>query len=291
MTINDNSNAPCPPLSQYELGHTIAIACQADQRFSYCLYVPPALKDAESRASARVLVAVHGTGRGNQTMRDLFVPLADKLGLIVMAPLFPAGIIDPHDRDNYKYIEYKDIRFDRVVLAMLDEVGRRYGVPVDRVAMFGFSGGAHFAHRFLYLHPERLEAVSACAPGSPTLLDESRDWWVGVRNIEQRFGRPLDHEALRKVAIHLAVGDADTDTDEITHFEGSPHWMEGANDAGVTRVERLRSLTASLAAKGLNVELDVLPGVRHECGPLAASAMAFFERVLAASPQAMADYA
>ncbi|MGH6781071.1 MAG: hypothetical protein ACREB5_03055, partial [Sphingomonadaceae bacterium] len=223
VMASNNINEPDPPLSAYELGRTAAIACQADQRFSYCLYVPPALSDAGSRAGARVLVALHGTERGNQAMRDLFMPLADKLGLIVVAPLFPAGIIDPHDRDNYKYIEYEGIRFDRLMLAMLDEIGARYGVPVDRVAMFGFSGGAHFAHRFLYLHPERLEAVSVCAPGSPTLFDDSRDWWVGVRDIEQRFGRPIDREALRRVAVHLAVGDDDTDTHEITHREGSTY--------------------------------------------------------------------
>lgn len=280
MTIIENNTAPDPPLSRYEIGRTVAIACQADQRFSYCLYVPPQLAEAGRLASASVLVAIHGTERGNQAMRDLFVPLAERLGLIVLAPLFPAGIVDPHDRDNYKYVEYQGIRFDLLVLAMLDEVGTRYGVPVERFAMFGFSGGAHLAHRFLYLHPERLSAVSVCAPGSPTLLDDSRDWWVGVRDIEQRFGRPVDRDALRRVAIHLAVGDADTDTDEITHSPGSAYWMEGANDAGVTRVERLQTLAASLIAGGLAVEVDLLPGVRHERDRLVTSANVFFEHAL-----------
>ncbi|WP_107966464.1 alpha/beta hydrolase [Sphingomonas oleivorans] len=288
MTI-DNGNEPDPPLSRYEIGRTAAIACQADQRFSYCLYVPPSLADAGRLAEARILVVIHGTERGNQAMRDLFVPLADRLGLIVMAPLFPAGIIDPYDRDNYKYVEYNGIRFDHLMLAMLDEIGARYGVPVERISMFGFSGGAHLAHRFLYLHPERLDALSVCSPGSPTLLDETRDWWVGVRDIEQRFGRPLDKAALRKVAVHLAVGDADTDTDEITHSEGSPLWMEGANDAGVTRVDRLLSLAASLRENGLGVQVDLLPGIRHERQALADSAIVFFESVLAVKPQMVAD--
>lgn len=280
MTVQDSNNAFDPPLSQYEIGRTTAIACQADQRFSYCLYVPPTLVKTRALSSARVLVAIHGTERGNQAMRDLFVPLADRLGLIVLAPLFPAGILDPHDRDNYKYVEYRGIRFDHLVLAMVDEVGARYGVPVASIAMFGFSGGAHLAHRFLYLHPQRLAAVSACAPGSPTLLDESRDWWVGVRDLEQRFGRGLDREAMRRVAVHLAVGDKDTDTHEITHSPGSTYWMEGANDAGVTRVERLKSLATSLVAGGVAVDVDILRGVGHERDPLAASAIHFFDRVL-----------
>ncbi len=265
-------------LSEYELGQTTVVACQADQRFSYCLYVPPALNEPGARERAAVLVAVHGSGRGNQAIRDAFMPLADALGVIVLAPLFPCGIVDPLDRDNYKYIEYEGIRFDLVVLAMLAEVNSRYGVPVERVSMFGFSGGAHFAHRFLYLHPERLDAVSVCAPGSPTLLDHSRDWWVGVGDLEARFGRQLDQAALRRVAVHLAVGADDTDTHEITHATGSPHWMTGANDSGGTRVERLKMLAASLHAGGVAAEIDILPGVRHESGPLIASASAFFER-------------
>ncbi|MBX9898940.1 MAG: hypothetical protein K2Y17_13815 [Qipengyuania sp.] len=273
-----NQTARDAELSDYELGQTTVVACQADQRFSYCLYVPPALNERGARAAAEVLVAVHGSGRGNQAMRDAFMPLADALGVIVLAPLFPCGIVDALDRDNYKYIEYEGIRFDLVLLAMLGEVSARYGVPVERVSMFGFSGGAHFAHRFLYLHPERLDAISVCAPGSPTLLDPSRDWWVGIRDLETRFGRPLDNVALRRVAVHLAVGGDDTDTHEITHRPGSPHWMPGANDSGVTRVERLTTLAASLHAGGVVAELDILPGVRHESGPIIASASAFFER-------------
>lgn len=268
-------------LSAYELGRTTVVACQADPRFSYCLYVPAALSTAGAWDRASVLVAVHGTERGNQALRDAFAPLAERLGAIVLAPLFPSGIGDPSDRDNYKYIEYQGIRFDLVLLSMLAEVGARYGVPVERVSMFGFSGGAHFVHRFLYLHPECVHAISVCAPGSPTLLDASRDWWVGVRDLEARFGRALDAAALKRVAIHLAVGADDTDTHEITHAPGSRHWMLGANDAGVTRVDRLKTLAASLAAGGVAAELEILPGVRHESAPLVAAATAFFERACA----------
>lgn len=274
-----------PEFSSYEVGRTGAIACQADQRFSYCLYVPPRLVAAGGLSSAQILVAIHGTGRGNHAVRDLFVPLADQLGLIVLAPLFPAGIIDPQDRDNYKYVEFEGIRFDLLVLAMIEEIGRKYGVPTGQFAIFGFSGGAHLAHRMIYLHPDRLTAVSACAPGSPTLLDLSRDWWIGIRDIERRFGTPIDLEAMHRVAIHLAVGEDDIDTSEITHAPGGRHWLPGANDSGVTRVERLKTLSANLTANGLDVITETLPGVAHECAPLAAAAAAFLNERLATHAQ------
>jgi poly(3-hydroxybutyrate) depolymerase len=267
-----------PSLSPYDVGRTPATACRADQRFSYCLYAPK----SGAAADRRILVAVHGTERGNQAMRDLFSDLAEALNLIILAPLFPCGIDEPHDRDNYKYIEYRGIRFDLILLSMIEEVAARYAVSADQVAMFGFSGGAHFVHRFFYLHPRKLSALSVCAPGSPTLLDSNRPWWVGVADMEERFGCPLDLPALRAVPVHLAVGDADTDTWEITHKPGGAHWMEGANAAGVTRIERLRALQASLAAAGIEVQMDILPGVRHQRDALAQAAIAFFTKVLGA---------
>ena len=261
--------------SAYDLKRTPATACKADQRFSYCLYVPPELDPAK----ARVLVAIHGTERDHAALRDLFAPLAEQHGLIVIAPLFPCGINDPRDRENYKYIEYGDIRFDTLVLSMVDEVTERYGISADRFGLFGFSGGGHFVHRFFYMHPQRLDAVSICSPGSVTLLDQQRDWWVGVADMEARFGRWLDLPAMRRTRVHVAVGGADDATWEITHKPGSAAWMPGANDAGVTRVERAASLERSLREGGINVHFDILPGVRHERDRLVASATKFFDSV------------
>lgn len=260
-------------MGPYRLGKTPARACAFDQRFTYCLYVPRDL-DPES---ARILIAIHGTERANQEFRDAFVDYADANNLIVLAPLFPGGIIDPDDLDNYKYIEYEGIRFDHVVLHMIGEVESYYGLQPRPLLMFGFSGGAHFSHRFLYLYPQRLEAVSICSPGSPTLLDLDQPWWIGVADMEQRFGRALDLDAIRRVDIHLAVGGDDTNASEIIHQPGSRLWMPGANDGGATRVERLASLAASLKSHGVGFEYDVLPGVRHDRAALVASAIDFFD--------------
>ncbi|MFV3131102.1 hypothetical protein [Niveispirillum sp. KHB5.9] len=260
----------------YDIGRTPATACRIDQRFSYCLYVPARVVENPA-AAGRILAVVHGTDRGNQALRDLFVPYAEATDSIILAPLFPCGIGEPQERDNYKYIDYQGIRFDLLLLDMVDEVSARYGVDAGRFDLFGFSGGAHFAHRFLYLHPSRLRALSVGAPGSPTLLDSTRPWWVGVADLEQKFAVRLNPDAMKDVRIHLVVGSDDTDTWEITHSPGSRHWMEGANDTGVTRVERLRSLAANLQANGLDARLELLPGVRHARDALSAAAIRFLE--------------
>lgn len=286
--MHQPNDKPSRDLSAYDFGRTTVYACQADQRFSYCLYVPAALREPQAREGAGVLVVVHGTERANQALRDSFAPLADALNLIVLAPLFPGGIGAAGERDAYKYIEDKGLRYDHVLLDMLAEVGGRYGVPTERFMMFGFSGGAHFAHRFLYLHPERLSAVSACAPGSPTLLDPDRDWWVGIAGVRERFGRDIDLEAVRRVQVHLAVGRDDRDTDEITHAPGGAYWMPGANDSGRTRVDRLLKLAGNLEAAGVPARVDVLDGVTHSLDPMVGAASAFFRDLISPEPISLA---
>jgi hypothetical protein len=127
-----------------------------------------------------------------------------------------------------------------------------------------FSGGGHFTHRFAILHPGKLWAASIGASGSVTLLDPSRDWWVGIRDIQRRFGIAFDREALARVPVQMLVGDADLETWEITHKPGGKYWMEGANDAGRTRPERLRALAGSFREAGVEVTFELVPGVSHE---------------------------
>lgn len=246
----------------YEFGPTAIFASRVDPRFHYCLYVPPSVADG---APVDLLVAVHGSSRTSfLEFRDGFAEFGLWNRCAVLCPVFPIGPRGDGARNGYKYMEEGDIRYDRILLAMVEEVAATYRQDWRRFAIFGFSGGAHFAHRFAILHPRRLWAAAVGAPGSVTLLDPTRDWWVGIRDLEQRFGIAFDREALARVPVQMLVGDADLETWEITHREGSPHWMQGANDAGRTRPERLQALRASFEAAGVTVRFDLVPGVSHD---------------------------
>lgn len=248
--------------SLYDIGHTVIFASKADPRFQYCMYVPPA---AETGAPIDLLVAVHGTGRTSfLDFRDGFSEFGLWNNCAILCPIFPVGVLGDGARSGYKYLIEGDIRYDRVLLDMVAEVAAKYSQNWDRFAMFGFSGGGHFTHRFAILHPERLWAASIGAPGSVTLLDAEQDWWVGIRDLADRFGKGFDAQALARVPVQMVVGGADLETWEITHKEGSAYWMAGANDAGATRPDRLRALQASFKAQGVSVRLDVLPGVAHD---------------------------
>lgn len=246
----------------YDLGHTAIFASRDDPRFHYCLYVPPAVGHGRK---VDLLVAVHGTSRTSfLDFRDGFAEFGRWNDVAVLCPVFPVGVLGDGARSGYKYMIEGDIRYDQVLLAMVEEVAEKYRQDWQRFAVFGFSGGGHFTHRFAILHPGKLWAASVGAPGSVTLLDPKRDWWVGIRDLPARFGTAFDPAALARVPVQMIVGDADLETWEITHKPGGAYWMESANDAGRTRPERLRALAASFERAGVQVRFDLLPGVSHE---------------------------
>ncbi len=261
---------PIPHLGQivpgrYDTGATTVYASRNDPRFSYCLYVPSALGRGD--APREIVVAVHGSPRTFMDFRDRFGDFAEAHDVIVVSPLFPVGLDGDAKGDDYKYLSKGGIRYDHVLLDIVDEVRARFAIAAPKFGLFGFSGGAQFVNRFLLLQPGALWAASLGAPGSVTVIDDTRDWWVGTRDIEACFGAPLDREALRRVPVQLLVGSDDVETDEITHREGGRFWMAGANSAGRSRPERLETLRESLALEGIVVSHEVMPGAGHDAAP------------------------
>jgi pimeloyl-ACP methyl ester carboxylesterase len=247
----------------YDLGAGTIYASRGDPRFSYCTYVPEHIGRPGTRVM-QLVVVMHGTGRAFTEYRDAFAEFARWNDCIVLCPLFPANVLGDGNLGGFKHLAEGDIRYDRVLLDMVAEVGEKFGCDFERFALFGYSGGGQFANRFALLHPESLWAVSIGAPGSVTLIDAGHDWWVGTRDVAQRFGKPLDLPALRRLPVHMVVGKADLETWEITHQPGRTYYMAGANDAGRTRPERLDSLRRSFEAAGVRVTLDLVDNVPHD---------------------------
>jgi dienelactone hydrolase len=245
--------------ASYDIGKTAIYSAKVDPRFQYCLYVP-----TQIGPRTELVICIHGSSRTSfLEFRDGFAEFGRWNDCAILCPIFPMGPLGDDARSGYKYMREGDIRYDRVLLGIVEEVAKKYGRTWDDFAMFGFSGGGHFTHRFAILHPCKLWAACVGAPGSVSLLDQERDWWVGIRNLEETFGIAFDRAALARVPVQMLVGDADLETWEITHQPGGRYWMEGANDAGRTRPERLRALQKSFEAAGVTVRFDLVPGVSH----------------------------
>ncbi|WP_439578846.1 alpha/beta hydrolase [Elioraea sp.] len=267
-------------LTRYDTGVTPYWALQAEPRVGYRLCVPRGY-DPGGTSRHRLLVALHGSMREDHAVP--FQSLVGATGAIVLAPMFPGGLAIPGDLDAYKFLRFEGFACDRLLFTMIAEVARKYRLECDgtRFALFGFSGGAQFAHRFLYLYPEHLRAVSLAAPGLITLLDDRLPWWVGTGGMAAAFGaRRIDRAAVARVPVQIVVGSADDDPTEIAIREGAHDWMPGVNDAGPTRLDRATALVASLSDAGLTVRQDVVQGAGHDHLALIPAATAFLVAVL-----------
>ncbi|MFI6086278.1 alpha/beta hydrolase [Streptomyces sp. NPDC051217] len=258
------------PVEFYHSGSTAFFASQKDQRFSYCLYVPAAYKTATTPLP--LVVLVHGTQRMAERYRNEFRDFAEEHACVVLAPLFPAGIVVPGDLHGYKKIDGHGVRYDHVLLDIVEEVGQRYRVNTERLLLQGFSGGGQFAHRFAYLHPERLAAVSIGAPGRVTRISQDVPWWPGTANMKEVFGKDLSLPELRDTKVQMVVGGNDTETWEIAE--------PGLDAGGDTRVERLISLRDNFRQNGIEVRFDIVPGVAHSGLEILPTAQEFFSTVL-----------
>lgn len=268
-------------LSFYERGATTMFACQYDSRFSFCAYIPKSYQE-DGEEDWPLAVVVHGTARTAQGYRDAFADFAEATGTIILAPLFPAGIASPWEVSSYKYIKWGDLRFDYILLSMIDQLSEKVRIKKDQFLLFGFSGGGHFAHRFYYLHPERLLGVSIGAPGVITYLDPSKPFYVGTKDWEEVFGKKISLEEMRRVPVQMVIGSEDNETWEIND-KASAHWMEGTDAYGQTRLERLAALRDQFEQEGISVRYDVVPGVAHDGGKVLAEVKEFFADVLAKS--------
>jgi dienelactone hydrolase len=266
-----------PVAASYLKGRTPIFAARSDQRLSYCLHVPSG--HAGSDRPLPLVVLVHGTARSGPQYRDGFSDWAEEHNAVVLAPLFPGGIAAPGELHSFKFLMADDLRYDRILLDMVEEVGESFNVDTERFLLHGFSGGGQFSHRFFYLHPDRLRAVSIGAPGRVTLLDDTKDWWLGTRDLEERSGIRVDAERLRGVPVHMVVGALDTETWEINNV-GDSNWLDGADAVGETRVQRLDALRRNFEDHGIAVEYEIVPGVGHRGSLVRPAVQRFFSSVL-----------
>lgn len=225
---------------------------------AYFEYIP-----VDASEGAPVLVLVHGISRRAAQLIFRFREQADKHGLVLVAPLYQKVIYGQYQQ----VIDPGGPRSDLALLDILAQLRQDWQAEIGQVHVFGFSGGAQFAHRFALLHPERVSSLCLAAAGWYTMPDASRRYPYGVRT------HPLGAAAYdldRYLAIdrHVFVGEDDVLRD--ASLRQSPRLDR---DQGVNRVERARRwierMDAASAARGAmphRSTLDILPGLGHSFG-------------------------
>jgi poly(3-hydroxybutyrate) depolymerase len=266
-------------------GSSPAWTCISDNRFCYFLYIPRNYYILpQSQLPLNLIVLVHGSGRNPYTLRREFSSFAETHSCALLAPLFPVGLIDAQDTVNYKYIKYKDIRYDQVLLAMIDEAAARFGrIDTSRFCLYGYSGGGQFVHRFAYLHPRRVRALACGAPGTQTMLNWEESFPDGVRDWEDVFGAPLDVKAVMDIPSMFVAGDQDTDIFYAIARgrikDGQEHDQEVMARFKDGRYGATRRLCENWVKVGVKECVMVsVEGARHEERPMLESVKRFFEK-------------
>lgn len=243
--------------------------CPSDPRFHYWVHLPDYYAEKE-KTNYQLMVLIHGTGCAIESYLREAREWADRNRVALLAPIFPGGLIDRNDFNSYKLLSCDRIRYDMILLSMIEDMEMRYpGVFADEFFLFGHSGGGQFANRFLYVHPERLKAVSIGAPGRPTFLESEEPYFWGVKDFRDYFDQELDLDLIREVPVQITVGEKDTK-------------FIGESAYGTNRVERMKSLKKNFEDNQMAVELEILQGLGHGCGEKARvqAAQRFFEKYL-----------
>jgi pimeloyl-ACP methyl ester carboxylesterase len=144
-----------------------------------------------------------------------------------------------------------------------------------KIIMEGFSASGMFVNRFCILHPERVLAATAGAPGGFPMLPveeykgERLRYPVGIADLDTVAGRPFEAEAFSKVRLMIYMGEEDKN-DSVPYADS---FEPGDSKLiislfGDNVLERFRKVEEIYEEAGFkNVEFKVYPGVGHRIMP------------------------
>lgn len=229
-----------PPRPQF-------VKCPGEPSREYYLLLPATL-----RPGAEPLVLVHGISRNAPELVLRFAEVAARHGVPLIAPLFR--------RESYG--QYQQVidprggqRSDLALLDILGDAARRFGLATGQIAIFGFSGGAQFAHRFALFHADRVRTCVPASAGWYTMPDPDLYWPLGL----DRSPLPI-HRLAQSVQFHVIVGQRDRGDDDALRHDPALDALQGDN-----RRARAGNWHRALRKAGWNrvSSLTVLPRTRH----------------------------
>lgn len=209
---------------------------------------------------ARVFVAVHGISRNVQEHASLFAPYCEAHGVMLVAPHFTEDKSKDYQRLGRLG---RGPRSDAALDSILEEIHEATGAATERIYLFGFSGGAQFAHRYAMAYPHRVARAVIAAAGWYTFPDRRKRFPYGTRRSQDLPEVRFDPEAFLQVPMTVIVGDRDiTDID----LRRTPRVNR---QQGETRLERARNWVEAMRATARSyrleplVNLETIPGGDH----------------------------
>lgn len=171
------------------------LEAQVKVEMRYLLYLP---KDYDKQQSWPVLLFLHGSGERGDDLELVKVHGPPKL--IAAGKDFPFIVVSPQcPKDQW----WEPIE----LIALLDEIGRKFKVDADRVYLTGLSMGGFGTWRLAAYAPTRFAAIAPiCGGGEPYWAKQfaKLPTWAFHGALDE--GVPLDRSAEMVVSLKKAGG-------------------------------------------------------------------------------------
>ena len=202
------------------------------------------------------LVCVHGIGRDAQGHLAAFTDWAERTGTELLAPIF----------DRRRYRGYQRLRSSNRTLhpvAALDAILEET-VGARGCLLYGFSGGAQFAHRYALVRPHRVAGIALAAAGWYTFPSIAASFPYGIAHGRLPDSLAIDFPAFLRIPKCVLVGDRDVERDPSLRANRVLDREQGDN-----RLARATAWVAALNRAGAKApstppcRLVVVPGSGH----------------------------
>ncbi len=218
--------------------HRLRLA--SDRRFRYLAYRP-----ASAPPGAPILVSVHGISRNAREHMRMLIPLADRYGVVLLAPRFPRERFPGYQR---LLPDAAGRQPDELLRQAADELAALSGADAQRLYLFGYSGGAQFVHRFAMRWPQRVARYALGAAGWYTFPDLQHRFPYGLKQNRRLGLGGFDAEAFLHLPALVLVGERDVRADSAlrasskvsrlqgeTRLERGMNWVAAVNEAAESR--------------------------------------------------------
>ena len=228
-----------------------------DAALRYFIYVPKIRNDR-----APLFVSVHGISRNAREHAEVFAPLAEQYGVILIAPFFSKRHFGGYQRLGR---EGGGSRADHAIHLILKEVEKLTGADISKISLFGYSGGGQFAHRYAMAYPDRTLRLVIGAAGWYTYPDETCTFPYGIAPTPRLKEIDFNIKRILQVPACVLVGQWDIKSDP-----GLNQTARIQQQQGTTRLERGRrwidAMNQAAMAHGFDTpyEFSILPGVDHD---------------------------
>ena len=228
-----------------------------DSALRYYIYVPQKCNEHCSQ-----FVSVHGVSRNAREHAEMFAQLAEKYGVVLVAPVFSRRYFGDYQRLGR---EGCGRRADYAMQLITREVESLTGANSSKISLFGFSGGGQFAHRYTMAHPDHVQRLVIGAAGWYTYPEASCKYPYGTAPTSRLQGVRFNVKMFLQVPACVLVGQWD-----IKYDPGLNQSARIQRQQGTTRLERGRrwidTMNRAAMAHGMDTsyEFSMLPGVDHD---------------------------